>query len=298
MLKAATTALALALGLACMQSASAQTFKPAKVKGKVGFVQVSSGGSSVWGLGTNKHPYIYNGTQFVLASTVSLNQIAVGGGNAAQPDAVFALDSSDNIYRATKSGSTWTFSQVSGSLDTIKVGPGYQDSCHPYEVWGLNSGSAIFRYNFCTGSFDSEPGTLCEIQVGGGDIWGAQCGPSVFRFNFSSGSFEQIADPFVAIPQLTVGPGGIVWGIDTSDGDLDLFDTFTGGFDFVQCCVTQVQAGGDGVWALSGSNIFRFEPSTVKLAQISGSLASISVGSGGGVWGLGSSGEVYAFSTP
>ena len=210
--------LALVLGIACAQ-APAQTFKRAKVQGGAALVQVSSGGVSVWALASNGKPYVFNGNSFVLANSVSLSQIAVGGGNAAQADAVWALNSSGSIFRALKSGGSWVFSQVSGSLDVIGVGPGYQDSCHPYEVWGLNSGSQIFRYNFCGNNFDQVPGLLCEINVGGGDVWGAQCNPDVFRFNFSTNAFVRIPGPFHSIPLLTVGPNG-VWAIDTGSTEV------------------------------------------------------------------------------
>jgi hypothetical protein len=171
--------LALVLGIACAQSAPAQTFKKIKVNGNAPLVQVISGGASVWALASNGKPYIFNGTSFALANNISLSQIAVGGGNAAQADAVWALNSSGSIYRASKSGATWIFSQVPGVLAVIAVGPGYLNSCHPYEVWGLNPSSQIYRYNFCGNHFEQVPGILCEIQVGGGEIWGAECGPKV-----------------------------------------------------------------------------------------------------------------------
>jgi tectonin-like protein len=288
--------LALALGITFAQSASAQTFKEVKVNGNAQLVQVTSGGQSVWALAKNGKPYIFNGTSFALANNISLSQIAVGGGNAVQADAVWALNSSGSIYRAGKSGGSWVFSQIPGLLDVIAVGPGYQDSCHPYEVWGLNSGSQIYRFNFCEDNFDQEPGILCEINVGGGEIWGAQCGPKVFRFNFSAGVFDPINNPFTAIPALTVGPNGEVWAIDTGDDVVYQYDAFLG-FEYARCCFTQIQVGGDGVWALSENSIYRLEPSTGGFVHVPGSLVSISVGNGG-VWGINSSHHVFAFSTP
>jgi hypothetical protein len=286
------------LGIACLQSAPAQTFKKAKVTLNAPIVQVASGGASVWALASNGNPYIFNGKSFVLANSISLSQIAVGGGNAAQADAVWALNSSGSIFRASKIGTSWTFSQVAGVLDLIAVGPGYQDSCHPYEVWGLNTSSQIFRYNFCGNKFDQEPGSLCDVHVGGGDIWGADCGPDVFRFNFSTGFFDQISDPFAAFPALTVGPNGAVWAIHTGDDSIYQFDPFVGFQQMTLCCYSQLQAGGDGVWALGGNAIVRFEPSALAFVQVPGSLDSISVGSGGGVWGINSAHQVFAFSTP
>src|SRR5215470_1725348 len=148
--------LAIVMGLA--QCATAQSFKRVKVNLNTPLVQVASGGNSVWGLASNGNPYIFNGKKFVLANTISLSQIAVGGGNAAQADTVWGLNSSGSIYRASKSGTTWSFTQVPGGLTAIAVGPGYQDSCHPYEAWGLNSGSQIYRFNYCTNLFEQIPG--------------------------------------------------------------------------------------------------------------------------------------------
>jgi len=292
--------LSLALAIICAQSAPAQTFKTVKVAGKAPIVQVASGGASVWALASTGKPYIFNGNSFVLANNISLSQIAVGGGNAAQPDAVWGLNSSGSIYRASKSGASWVFSQVSGVLDLIEVGPGYQDSCHPYEVWGLNSGSQIYRYNFCGNNFDEEPGILCDVKVGGGDIWGADCGPQVFTFNFYTQAFDQLFDtPFGSFPALTVGPNG-VWALDTGLSALYQYDDSVGAFRPIgPCCssFTQIKAGGNGVWALTGNSIYRLDPSTLILAQVPGSLISISTGNAG-TWGINSSHQIMAFSTP
>jgi len=288
---------ALVLGIASVQSASAQTFKLVKVKGGGLLAQVSSGGASVWALATNGHPYRFNGKQFVQANNIALSQISVGGGNATQADEVWALNSSGSIYRASKSGTTWSFTQVPGSLTVIAVGPGYQDNCHPYEVWGLNSGAAIFRYNYCGNTFDQVPGLLCEVTVGGGDIWGAVCGPDTYRFNFSTGVFDQTSPSpgFRAIPQLTVGSNGDVWAVDTGTGGVWYY-SYVKWEDIT--FLPQVQAG-NGVWALDGaSHVYRWEPSVFDFKPVSSaSLTSLSVGSGGGVWGL-NSGKAYMFTTP
>jgi hypothetical protein len=108
--KSLVKVLALALGVACTQSAPAQTFKKVKVAGNAPIVQVASGGASVWALASNGHPYVFKGKSFALANAISLSQIAVGGGNLAQPDEVWALNSSGNIFRASKSGTAWVFS--------------------------------------------------------------------------------------------------------------------------------------------------------------------------------------------
>jgi hypothetical protein len=290
--------LAFALAITCMQSAPAQTFKQKNVDGNAPLVQVASGGASVWALGSDGRPYVFNGKNFALANNISLSQIAVGGGNRSQADTVWALNSSGSIYRARKSGASWVFSQVPGALDLIEVGPGYQDGCHPYEVWGLNTSAQIYRYDFCGRNFVQVPGILCDIKVGAGDIWGADCGPDVFRFKFSTGFFNQISDPFGAFPALTVGPNEVIWAVDTSNSVVYQYNDFLGfidsGYTFAQ-----IQAGGNGIWGLgSTGNIFRWDSSALGFAQVPGSLVSISVGSGGGVWGINSSHQVFAFTTP
>jgi hypothetical protein len=289
--------LTLVLGMTFNRSASAQTFKQVNVQGKVPIIQVAPGGASVWALASSGHPYIYKANHFASASGIFLCQISVGGGNLAQADGVFGLDCSGNIYRASLNGTTWSFSQIPGVLDVIHVGPGYRDSCHPYEVWGLNQFGQIYRYNYCSSQFDQEPGALCDIHVGGGDIWGVDCGRDAFRFNFTTGFFDQIPTQFSAIAQLAISSSGDVWAQDTSDSIVYKYNDDANAFVSFGCCVTDVQAG-DGVWVLDGSNIYRWEPSALKFGQVGGSFISVSVGSGGGVWGINSSHQVFAFSTP
>ena len=294
--KSLATILTLVLGMACTQSAMAQTLKNVKVAGNAPVSQVAAGGVSVWALASGS-PYLFNGKTFVSEHGPALTQIAVGGGNAAQPDAVWGINSQGNIYRAFKSGTKWSFSQVPGVLDLIQVGPGYRDGCHPYEVWGLNAASQIFRYNYCSSAFDQQPGSLCDIHVGGGSIWGPDCGPDVFRFNFTTGVFDQIPTPFSAFPQLAVGSNGDVWATDTSNSVVYKYDEIANAFVGFGCCVTQIEAG-NGTWILDGQNVYRWEPSALKFGQVFGQLTSLSVGSGGGIWGVNSSHKVYEFVTP
>jgi len=287
--------LALVLGIAWTQSAPAQTFKHVTVKGGVPLVQIAAGGASVWARASNGNPYIFKTNKFVLANTISLTQIAVGGGNAIQADTVWGLDSSGLIYRAVKSGTSWAFSPVPGVLDFIAVGIGYQDNCHPYEVWGLNPAAEIFRYNFCIQNWDQVAGTLGSLAVGGGGIWGINGSGNIYRFNFVTLSFDLVdARGFT---QLTVGPNS-VWAI-LPPADAFWFDGTHKTFYKLFADATQMQAGGNGVWAIgSNQNIYRLDEGGARFIQLPGALVSISVGSGGGVWGLDSSGKAYGFTTP
>jgi|HubBroStandDraft_6_1064221.scaffolds.fasta_scaffold21041_3 hypothetical protein len=138
---------------ACAVPASAQTFQNVPVAGGASLTRVSAGGTSAWGLDTAGHPYIYQAGEFVEANNITLAQIAVGGGNLVQADEVWALNSSGRIYIASLGQVGWQFWQVPGSLGQVAVGAGY-NSCHPYEVWGINASTQIFRYNFCTLKFE------------------------------------------------------------------------------------------------------------------------------------------------
>ena len=293
--------LALVLGIACTQSAPAQTFKHVNVKGGVPLVQIAAGGASVWALASNGNPYILMGKTFVLANSISLTQLAVGGGNAFQKDAVWGLNSSGNIYKATKSGTLWLFSQVPGVLDFIAVGIGYKDTCHPYEVWGLSS-TLIYRYNFCSQSFEQEPGTLLSLAVGGGDVWGYEGTAKLYRFDFFSQSFE-LVDQFGEVEQLTVGPNGVWASVNGGNMvEVDWYRDFQGLHHVVASLYgqsIQLKAGGDGVWGIGPvQQVYRLDSDLAAFFQIPGALVSISVGSGGGVWGIDGAGKAYAFSTP
>ena len=87
------------------------------------------------------------------------------------------------------------------------MGIGYQDNCHPYEVWGLNPSSEIWRFNFCAHNWDQEPGFLCAIQVGGGDIYGTDCNEDLFNFDFASMSFLQTLSSLPVL-QVALEPQG------------------------------------------------------------------------------------------
>lgn len=284
--------LALALGIACTQSAPAQTFKRVMVKGGAALVQIAAGGSSVWARASNGNPYIFKSNKFVLANSISLTQIAVGGGNARQPDEVWGLDSAGSIYRATKSGTLWIFNQVPGILDFIVVGIGYEDNCHPYETWGLNPSAAIFRFNYCSGSWEQTPGTLQTMAVGGGEVWGLNGNGEIYLFR--SPSFARVGT--ASLTRIAVGPDG-AWGRRQSTHAILEFQVTQGDFfDLFSPELEEIQAGGDGVWAFKDTGeVYRLQHGTKSFARVPGVLSSISVGSGAGVWGLDSSGKAYAF---
>ena len=227
------------------------------------------------GAGQRGHPYVYSNSssQFVQqASAAQFVQIAAGGGNQFQPDAVWALDASHNIYSLTDSG----FTQQPGALVQIAVGPGYQDSCHAYEVWGINLSNQVFRFDFCSGQFNQEPGiTLAQIAAGGAGVWGlATKTGEIYELDFTTHVFNKIPG---RLAQIAVGPNG-VWGIDGS-GDVHQLSPVTRRFVLMPNAeLTQISAGGNGVWGLHSAGAFRLDASSETWVQISGTFVTISAG--------------------
>jgi len=184
---------ALCLMLICWTAvipASAQHFR--QIPGTVDYV--FAGRAEVWGVQCTEafcitsKVYRFNSSTKKFAEipgAPNIQNIAVGGGTVLQPDEVWGLDNDTNdVYRFNFSKNA--FVKVPGiSLFQITVGEGYEDKCHPYEVWG-NWGPnvavpAVYRYNYCTSKFDAIPlpapsGTplpLTQIAVGGeGNVWG------------------------------------------------------------------------------------------------------------------------------
>src|SRR5262249_23348032 len=249
----AASTLTVILAMVWVTLASAQTFKKIAVTGGAKMTHIAAGSASVWALSTTGKPYVYENGKFTQASTVSLTQIAVGGGSLRQADAVWGLDAAGRIYRGLKNGTSYTFGIRPGILSHIAVGIGYEDSCHPYEVWGLNPSALIFRFDFCLKNWEQIPGTLQSISVGGGDVYGVNGNFEVYRFNFQTHAFVWLSTRDHA-NQISPGSNG-AWALDTEDlvreynRDRDVFD-----YVFVPehgvARFASIQGGGDGVWAL------------------------------------------------
>jgi len=245
------------------------------------------------------HPYIYSGGQFVLANTITLAQIAVGGGNLRQADTVWALDAGGNIYNAAKSGTTWVFNRMPGSLNFIAVGIGYQDKCHPYEVWGLNLSSLIYRFNYCLNNWEYIPGTLQTLAVGGNGVWGINASHHAYFFWFDYSIFVDETPTGVLFDKVTVGPDGTYLrstlnALYQSTTVNDFPEVATGG------AFSDIEAGGEGVWGvdLYSGHPYLLQNARQKFIQIPGVFSAISVGSGAGVWAIDNAGQVYVFSRP
>ena len=175
------------------------------------------------------------------------------------------------------------------------MGVGNEDQCHPYEVWGINPSQEVFRYDYCSGQFNQSPGSsLTQIATGGSDVWGINANSQVFHYSFAQETFVQVQGP--SLTQIAVGVND-VWGIDDS-GDLFRYDPNNGGWYSFGSPVNQVAVGGDGVWVLSEGSIYRFDSSAESFVQITGSLKSIAVGSGAGIFGVNDSNQVFTFVRP
>ncbi len=229
--------------------ASAQHFK--QVKGSL--TSVSAGRNEVFGIDVDANVWRYSASSksFSKIPKVSLTHIAVGGGTLSQNDEVWGFNA-NFVYRFNYSKKE--FVQIPGILTQMTVGVGNQDDCHPYEVWGVNSGDEIFRFNYCENEWVQVSGFLIQVATGGGDVWGINSAGQIFHFNFAAQSWGQVSG---FLTQIAVGVND-TWGLNGA-GELYRYDPKTGVFNLVAATVGEVSAGGDGIWVIAGSDdIFRF----------------------------------------
>ena len=263
------------------------------VKGKLS--TVAAGRNEVFGVDTHANVWRYHASSksFSKIAGAALVQLAVGGGTLSQRDEIWGLNANGEIYRFNYN--TNAFDQVTGNLAQITVGPGNRDSCHPYEVWGVTSGQWVYRYDYCSGQWNLSPGSLLtQIATGGGDVWGINQNGQIFHYSFGTEQFVQV---YGTLTQITVGVNDM-WGINSS-GSAFRFDPGTGQWIWLGSFANQVAAGGDGVWLINAANnVYRFDSSADTFVQVSGSLISVAVGSGAGMFGVNSAGEVFTFVRP
>jgi hypothetical protein len=308
--------------------ASAQHFE--QMEGAL--TQVAAGRNEVWGLdGSEIYRFNANSKKFAKIKG-SLAQIAVGGGTLTQLDEVWGINSSGDVYRYDFSTKSLVFIAGGKECPTcfpvaysqIAAGPGYEDSCHPYEIWGLNNFGTV-RYNYCSSQFDtiSNPSgiSFAQIATAGGDVWalsptsGTKKGVTTNVWEYAPaydgwfvGGFS-VGDS-LEFTQITVGVND-VWGISKgAEGQAcwfpwapsDYISDMSGG-----CWLTaQVATGGDGVWAIysiSGANglIARWDFQQAGFSSpfsLTSPALQIAVGSGAGVWAVDSSDRVYTFVRP
>jgi hypothetical protein len=321
---------------AALVPASAQHFQ--QMSGSLS--QIAAGRNEVWGL-DGSQPYRFNSTNkdFVkISDKVSgpLAQIAVGGGSLLELDQVWAINTSGLVYQYDFT--TKAFVYVTGgvecklclfdSFSQLVVGMGDEDgadgasdACHPYEVWALQSNLAYqglpYRYNYCEGEFDEiglpsgSTTPFTRLATGGSDTWALDANANIWHFSRYFQSWTQITSGgyYGTLQQIVVGVND-VWGLD-GNGTVYRYDPNYVTFATVPqvgSYLTQIAAGGDGVWALATSGTFSgipavYDPNYNYFPLIDTftdppPATQIAVGSGAGVWAVNSSNQVYAFVRP
>lgn len=262
---------------------------------------IASGGTSIWALDTNLAIYRWNSASRVFDSIPgSLAWISVGGGTFLEPDEVWGYNAAGQYYRWSSGG--WVQIPVPRGLgSSLVIGKGFNNSCHPYEVWAIGTanrfnGNNIWRYNYCSLTWQQIPGQLSSLSVGGGEVWGLAWG-QIWRFNTDTQSgWTQIPG---VLTSLAVGSDG-VWGVNASQ---QVFQFSSATQTFVQipgATLTSVAAGGNGVWGLNASHqVFRYQAvNRTFVLSPSVLLNQITVGSGGGVWGIDTANNIRVFVTP
>ncbi len=297
---------------AAVPPASAQRFQ--QMEGTL--TQVAVGRNEVWGL-NGSEVYRFNGKKFAKIKG-SLTQISVGGGTLLQLDEVWGINSDGYAYRYDFSTKALDF--VAGgkgcptcavvAYSQIAVGPGYEDSCHPYEIWGITNFGTV-RYNYCTSQFESitSPSgvSLVQIATGGGDIWATDSQENFWEYLGAAG-WGNGGGLHIPIPQIAVGvndvwvifANGWIWNfaVDDFGSSVVLFQP--------TWSPTQIATGGDGVWVLYNTSdasglIARYDFQQAGFSSpfsLTSPAVQIAVGSGAGVWVVDSSGQVYAFVRP
>ena len=139
-MKCAKYVVAALVGAACAVNVNAQEFQTVTPAGLGGsnFIPMAAGSNTFWAWSApNKAIYQYDPISQsmkpqVIFGAVAPWNLAVGGGSAIQSDEMWAV-----------SGQTWRYDPPTQTLQMIShdpriqgviAGPGYNDSCHPYEV--------------------------------------------------------------------------------------------------------------------------------------------------------------------
>jgi hypothetical protein len=299
--------------------------------------QIAAGRAEVWGL-NGSQPYRFDSSTKKfgkISDKISgpLAQIAVGGGSLLQPDQVWGINASGYIYQYDFGSKAFVY--VAGgvqckfcvfvSFSQIAVGEGDVDftGCHPYEVWAVGGpfgASYPYRYNYCTGSFDLIPigsgSTIpfTHLAVGRSQVWGLDANAQIWQYRSYASGFIQITSGgyYGTLQQIAVGVND-VWGLD-GNGTVYRYEPISATFltePNVGNLLTQITAGGDGVWAIVTSGnipglVTDYDPNWPSDATFSiipsfpdpPPATQIAVGSGAGVWVVNSSNQVYAWVRP
>ena len=150
--------------------------------------------------------------------------------------------------------------------------------------------------------FQRTPGSLTQLAVGRTEVWGLNASNQTFRFNPSTKQFVKIPQTLtqIAVGGGTLGQADEVWGINAS-GQIFRFNFHTQKFAPVVGVLAQIAAGGNGFWGVDQNGVvYRYLPQIGNFGAVAGSLpfAQIAVGTGGGVWGVNSSHQVFTWVRP
>jgi hypothetical protein len=210
--------------------------------------QISVDGLLVCGISANSDIFCTLGAGFNFVQLPGkLSQISVHG------DAIWGISASQDVYQFDFTSQT--FKQVPGKLSQIAVDaiPGGSNPA----VVGISAAQNVYFYDGT--QFVQIPGQLTQIAVGGAgdEVWGINAGQQIYRFNFDSNTFVQVPG---SLKMISVGgPVGHVgvWGLNAAN---NVFE-FVEGTGFVQIPgqLTQIAVFGDNVWGIdSNQDIFRF----------------------------------------
>lgn len=135
------------------------------------------------------------------------------------------------------------------------------------------------------------PGALKQVSVGfGGEVWGVNSSDMIYRYN-GNNTWTQIAG---RLKHVSVGQNGVVWGVNSSDN----IYRYNGNNTWTQIsgALKQIEVGAGGeVWGVnSGDYIYRYNGNNTW-TRIAGRLKYVSVGQNGVVWGVNSSDNIYRY---
>jgi len=186
------------------------------------------------------------------------------------------------------------FKLVTGSLTQVAAGRN--------EVFGIGTANQIYRYNPGTKAFVQIPGSAAQVAVGGGslsqkdEVWALGTSNQIYRFNFGTKTFGTVPG---SLTQIVVGEGVSdmchpyeVWGLNSAQL-IFRYNYCSKQFDQIPGALSVIATSGGSVWGLNSSaQIYRFDGA--EFAQIPGSLQQIVVGVNN-VFGLDGSGVLYRF---
>ncbi|MGC9989307.1 MAG: tectonin domain-containing protein [Terriglobales bacterium] len=144
------------------------------------------------------------------------------------------------------------------------------------------------------------PAGMAGIRIGTSQLWGRDGAGHVYRYE--SGAFKLIDPPGTPLfAGIAVGKGDSVWGLDFSD-NIYTYDFASKSFVQIAGSLSQIAAGGQGVWGVSSSgHIYMFNGTSFvppPHGEPSTDFTTVFVGSYGiGVWALDSSDNTYLYNT-